>query len=171
MTKLPSSDLSHIKAMVPIYPITDLGTSFFTSPSQPFKFGEQGPGGYNADPEAPEKFKEFLDPTSKVVTNSSTTPYRNLLYFWAQEKALFPELVYSKEQRDKGLMKTTSVTGFIENNKGKKDSWAPIFMIHGDKDMAVDVEQAREVEKSLKGIGFNELIYEERKGTDQLSIP
>lgn len=168
MTKCPSSDLEHLKAICPIYPITDLGSDFFMKPSPPFQMGQIG--GYNQDPEAPTKFKDFIDPSAKVVSDSKATPYRNLLYFWAQEKALFPSLLYDEQSTKDGLIKKTSISHFVKENKEKESQWKPFFIIHGDIDKAVDVQQAKDVVQSFKEVGFENFVYEERKDTDQLSI-
>ncbi|KAK5122582.1 hypothetical protein LTR85_003845 [Meristemomyces frigidus] len=136
------------KVILPIYPITDpLGTFFTTSQPHPF-------GGGRTDP---EPLAEFLDPNAEVVANSAEDSKRNQLYFVMMQEANLASLLRIKPGDD-----TFRIAKKVYERK-----LPPTYVVHGDADGAVGVEQADEVVGVMVGLGM-EVQYERLHGIDHL---
>lgn len=156
---LPSSFLSNIRAVAPIYPITTMKHSFFQQKQVPFTGNLDIPS---------QSFAPFKDSSAPVVSNTADTPLRNKLYMHAQQEALFPTLLFSEDQLRSGWLEKTDVSLFIgQSSQAQRGNWPPVYMVHGCFDSAVDIDQARLVEKALKDIG-HDVTLEERADKDHL---
>ncbi|PWN49192.1 alpha/beta-hydrolase [Violaceomyces palustris] len=165
MGSLNPSITSSIRGVAAIYPITTLDHPFFLERQKDyFRFPDFDPESLN-DPE----LSTYLDPGSRVISQTEKESKRNLLYTLSQRDGLFPSLLFPGEEAEgsrKEHMKQTSVPAFIQSNAERKD-WPPVYIIHGDADTAVDVDQARMLAKSLKKVGA-ELTYEEVEGKNHI---
>ena len=152
--------LSNIRAIAPIYPITTMDHPFFLEKQTPFL-------GRLSNPES--DFTPFKSTTAPVISNTAEIPMRNKMYMHAQQEALFPTLLFSKEQIEQGWLQKTDVNQYIENESTpeQRSKWAPIYMIHGALDSAVDIDQARLAKKALDKVGVN-AVLEERPDKDHL---
>lgn len=157
---VPPSIQSSIRAIAPIYPITTMDHPFFQNRQTPF-MGRL---------EVPEtNFAIFKDPNAPVVSNTADTPMRNKLYMHAQQEALFPTLLFSDEQRNNGgWLQSTDVMDYVRRSSPhSRAAWAPVYMIHGALDTAVDIDQARLAQKALDAVG-HPVTLEERSDKDHL---
>lgn len=136
------------KVVLPIYPITNPFGKFFTNP-QPHPLGHL----------EKSTLEPYLDPNAPVQTstNDSDGP-RETFYFYMMQEAILAQLLHLKEGDD---------TFIIAPQLRKKGSYLPTFVVHGDADKFVGVEQADEVVEALKEIGA-EVEYERLKGLDHL---
>lgn len=136
------------KVILPIYPITDpLGTFFTTSQPHPF-------GGGRTDP---EPLADFLDPNAEVVANNAEDSKRNQLYFVMMQEANLASLLKIKPGDD-----TYRIAKKVYEQK-----LPPTYVVHGDADGAVGVEQADEVVEVMTGLGMD-VRYERLHGIDHL---
>lgn len=136
------------KVILPIYPITDpLGTFFTTSRPHPF-----GGGRTDAEPIA-----AFLDPNGEVVANNEDDSKRSLLYFYMMQEANLASLLRVKPGDDT----------FRIAKKVYEQGLPPTYVVHGDVDTAVGVEQADEVVGVMVGLG-KEVVYERLHGLNHL---
>ena len=136
------------KIILPIYPITDpLGTFFTTSQPHPF-------GGPRTDP---EPLASFLDPDGEVVVNNENDSQRNQLYFYMLQEANLASLLHMKPGDD-----TYRIAKKVYERR-----LPPTYVVHGDDDHAVGVEQADEVVGVMVGLGM-EVEYERLHGVDHL---
>nr|POE63029.1 molybdopterin synthase sulfur carrier subunit [Quercus suber] len=134
--------------ILPIYPITDpLGTFFTTPQVKPFA-GSQT----SKDVVAP-----FLDPNGEVVTDCSKTSSRNHLYTWMQQEAILKDLLHIRP----GDNKFRIAKNIYEHKL------PPTYVVHGDIDTAVGVEQTDEVVGVMKGLNM-EVEYERLHGVEHL---
>ncbi|KAL4915252.1 Alpha/Beta hydrolase protein [Aspergillus aurantiobrunneus] len=141
--------------IAPIYPITDPLGSFFTTP-QDAGFARGGPSN---DVLAP-----YLDVNAPVVVNSGNPPEdpRGNMYGY--------------------MLRTASLAALwgVDASKGGGDAAAyrisrniyerglpPAYIVHGDADTAVGVEQADEVVGAIKGCGLV-IEYERVHGEEHL---
>ncbi|PWY97621.1 alpha/beta-hydrolase [Testicularia cyperi] len=148
-----------LKGIAAIYPITTMDHPFFLEKQTPFG------GKINDDPEL---FKEYRDSRTPVVSNTSTIAQRNRFYVHAQQDALFPSLLFSDEQRAQGWLQKTDVARFVRDSSSEqRKCFPPVYMIHGDMDTAVDVDQARIVNQALKEVGAS-VVYDEVPGKEHL---
>ncbi|KAK6389769.1 hypothetical protein LTR65_006251 [Meristemomyces frigidus] len=136
------------QVILPIYPITDpLGTFFTTSQPHPF-------GGGRTEPES---LAEFLDPTADAVANNAEDSKRNQLYFVMMQEANLASLLKLKPGDD-----TFRIARKVYERK-----LPPTYVVHGDSDGAVGVEQSDEVVGVMVGSGM-EVRYERLHGLNHL---
>lgn len=151
--------LDKVKGIAAIYPITTMDHPFFLEKQVPF-------GGLLKDD--PDSFAEFRDPNAPVTANTAAVEHRKKFYMHAQQEALFPSLLFSQQQRDDGWLQKTDVVTFLQNSsEEQRRSFPPVYIVHGEKDSAVDVDHARRLEKALKAVG-TPVIYDEVAGRDHL---
>lgn len=156
---LSPSFLSGIRAIAPIYPITTMDHPFFLEKQTPFMGKLENPA---------SDFAEFTDPATRVTANTADTPMRGKLYMHAQQEALFPSLLFSDQQRNEGWLHKTDVTKYVQQHASDKGSqWAPVYMIHGVRDSAVAIDQARLVDKALRA-AKHDVTLDERADRDHL---
>ncbi|CAO1628861.1 unnamed protein product [Parajaminaea phylloscopi] len=160
LPQIAPSFLSGVRAIAPIYPITTMDHPFFLDKQVPFL-------GRVDIPE--ESFAPFKDPNGPVTSNTADQPLRNKLYMHAQQEALFPSLLFSSAQRSEGWLQRTDVVRFIRSAGEREESrtWAPVYMVHGELDKAVAIDQARQVDHALRDTGHSVLL-EERADKDHL---
>lgn len=153
------SHLRKIKGIAVIYPITTMDHPFFLEKQIPF-------GGYIS--ESSQSFAQYRDPTTPVVTNTMTLEPRKKFYMHAQQEALFPSLLFDDQQRAQGWLQKTDVAVFLQQStQEQRNTFPPIYVIHGAKDTAVDVDQARRVVLALHAIRAT-VVYDEVPDKDHL---
>lgn len=131
-----------------IYPITDPKGRFFTT-EQPMPFNAKVP-----DVAA---IKSFLDPKGEVMADNMPDSPRNTLYFHMLHEANLARLLKVHDGDD-----TYRVAKKIH-----ECGLPPTYVVHGDADGAVGVEQADEVVGVLTGLGMT-VEYERLHGVDHL---
>ncbi|KAK5130253.1 hypothetical protein LTR08_002254 [Meristemomyces frigidus] len=138
------------QVILPIYPITDPLGTFFTTP-QPHPVPGSGPT--DPTPLAP-----FLDPNAQAVANNSPASARGQMYFYMMQEANLASLLHltSATADEWRVAKSISKCGL-----------PPTYIVHGDADRAVGVEQADEVVGVMVGVGV-EVVYERLRGLDHL---
>lgn len=136
------------KVLLPIYPITDPLGTFFTT-SQPHPFG--GP------PPDLEALKPFIDPNAEVVAYNEGDSKRNGMYMYMLQEANLASLLRVKPGDD-----TFRIGKQIYEHR-----LPPSYIVHGDADSAVGVEQADEVVGVMLGCGL-EVEYERLHGINHL---
>ncbi|OJJ02488.1 hypothetical protein ASPVEDRAFT_41976 [Aspergillus versicolor CBS 583.65] len=142
------------KVIALIYPITDPLGSFFTTPQLP----EEG----KHVPEEKE-LAGFLDVDAPVVANSGLKPEedaRAYMYGYMLRTATHARLlgVLSDEKGSLPYRISRNVFGC---------GLPPAYIVHGDADSAVGVEQADEVVGAMVGCGLD-VVYERVHGKDHV---
>ncbi|KIS69633.1 uncharacterized protein UMAG_02167 [Mycosarcoma maydis] len=151
--------LGKVKGIAAIYPITTMDHPFFLEKQVPF-------GGFLKDD--PDTFADFRDPDAPVTANTAAVEHRRKFYMHAQQEALFPSLLFSQDQRDQGWLQKTDVVTFLNSSSDQqRKNFPPVYIVHGEKDSAVDVDHARRLEKALKALHIP-VIYDEVPGRDHL---
>lgn len=136
------------KVILPIYPITDPLGQFFTTPQHP-AFGRP-------EPEiAP--LKPFIDESTEVVANNAPDSPRSRMYDYMLMGANLAALL-----KVEGTDKTWRVPKMIYER-----GLPPTYVVHGDIDCAVGVEQADEAVGVAVGHGI-ETVYERMHNVDHL---
>ncbi|KAK5464593.1 hypothetical protein LTS15_001155 [Exophiala xenobiotica] len=138
------------QVLIPIYPITDPLGVFFTNP-QPAP-----PGRYAA---STEEMAEFLNKDAEPVTSAAKAPgdARAHMYVYMLRAANLAELW--------GVPDDKSAAPYRISRNIQKHSLPPAYVIHGDMDTAVGVEQADEVVGAMLGCGLT-VEYERPHGKD-----
>ncbi|SPO27051.1 uncharacterized protein UTRI_10513_B [Ustilago trichophora] len=151
--------LKKVKGIAAIYPITTMDHPFFLEKQTPFM------GMLKDDPDS---FAEFRDPKAPVTANTAAVAHRQKFYMHAQQEALFPSLLFSQQQRDDGWLQKTDVVTFVNGtSEEQRKAFPPVYIVHGEKDTAVDVDHSRRLEKALKEAN-TPVIYDEVPGRDHL---
>jgi acetyl esterase/lipase len=135
------------KVILAIYPITDPCGEFFTT-SQPIPEGH-----IDRETVAP-----FLDKKGVAVACSERSSPRQNFYSYMLQEAILAELL-SVTANDEEMI--------IRKAIKKKGSFPPTYIIHGDQDKSVAVEQSLEIIQALKEIGCT-MEYEVLPGLDHL---
>lgn len=154
-----SEEIARVCGIAAIYPITDLRPDFFAHPQKPIGASELIPTSTLAP---------YLDERAAAVASSPPGSTRTQFYPYAQQEGLFQPLLLSEEQRSQGWLDRSAVPHFIASRAADASAWPPVYMIHGDVDTRVSVEQARSVHKALLDVGLDGTIYEEVEGKDHL---
>lgn len=136
------------KAVLPIYPITNPLGDFFTTP-QPV------PEGHHLDESL---IGPFLARNAAQVSENEPSSPRQMLYLYMLKEANYASLLSLKPGDD---------TYVVAKQLRKRGSFPPTFIVHGDADRFVGVEQSDEVVQVLKEIGA-EVEYERLPGIDHL---
>lgn len=144
------------QVILPIYPITDpLGIFFTTSQSG----GQTDPSKKVTD----ATIAPFVDRNATAATNNASDSDRNRMYSDMLDRANLAELLH---------FNTTSDPQHDPNN----DKWRiarsivahglpPAYVVHGDADVHVGIEQADEVVGAMVGEGL-EVNYERLRGVE-----
>jgi acetyl esterase/lipase len=136
-----------------IYPITDPLGSFFTN-SQPHPDGK-----IDKSTVAP-----FLNPKANVMSGNPPENPRNKMYYYMMQEAILADLLCVREPDvEFRIAKALTERGI---DRGV-EVLPPIYVIHGDADKFVGVEQADEVVQVLKDMGAV-VEYERLSGLDHL---
>ena len=122
-----------------IYPITNPLGSFFAAPHA------HAEGKIKRDVVAP-----YLDKFAEVSSGTTPDSDRNKMYYWMLQEAALPKL-YGMQSDDGTHVVATAV------RKHKKEGLPPVYIVHGDADRLVGVEQSDEVVEALKDVGA---VYE-----------
>lgn len=137
------------KVLLPIYPMTDCWGSFFTNPQM------QGVREGHVDKSI---VAPFLDKNAEVMSENDPEGPRQKMYSYMLQEAILPELWDVKKGDDKMIIPLAIK---------KKGSFKPTYVVHGDADTRVGVEQADEAVEVLKDVGAT-VEYERLPGLDHL---
>lgn len=137
------------KVILPIYPMTDPCGEFFSKP----QLAGVKEGHIDRSIVAP-----FLDKTAEVVADNDPDGPRQKIYSYMLQEAILPDLWDVKPGDDKMIIRLAIK---------KKGSYPPCYIVHGDADTRVGVDQADEVVEALKEIGAD-VQYERLPGLDHL---
>lgn len=159
----PASLKSYLKACLAVYPITDpLGSFFTTSHDLKIPYDEK-------------QLEPFIDPNGKVMSGNDPDDVRGKMYFYMLKKANLATLLHLEDST------TRANRAFRVQEELKhrilQASLPPIYMVHGDADRAVGVEQSRTVHNVLvaraaaqkaRGLAQDRSVYDEVPGADHL---
>ena len=134
-----------------IYPITDPLGSFFTN-SQPHPDG----------PLERSVVEPFLDPGAEITAGNPPESARGKMYHYMMQEAILAELLGVTEAD----VKYRIPKAITERDRLELDL-PPIYVVHGDADHFVGVEQADEVVEVLRDMGAV-VEYERLPGLDHL---
>lgn len=136
--------------IMPIYPITDPLGRFFTTP-------QPAPNGRYAASE--QELSQYLDKTKAASANCGKLPddTRMHMYVYMLRNANLAKLW--------GVPDESAAAPFRIAQNIVKHRLPPTYMLHGDADKAVGVEQADEVVGVMVGAGID-VIYERPVGKD-----
>ncbi|KAL3440267.1 Alpha/Beta hydrolase protein [Aspergillus insuetus] len=142
--------------IVPIYPITDPLGTFFTKP-QPIPEGKHAA--------SKDEMSPYLDPHAPITTSSGRSPYdpRGYMYNYMLRTATLAQLLGISSNDTNA---STAAPYRISRNI-QEHGLPPAYIIHGDADSAVGVEQADEVVGAMVGCGLT-VEYERVQGEDHL---
>ncbi|KAJ0425232.1 Alpha/Beta hydrolase protein [Aspergillus carlsbadensis] len=142
------------KVIIPIYPITDPLGTFFTTP-QPIPEGKHAA--------SKEELAPYLDPNADATTGSGRAPSdpRGYMYNYMLCTATLAQLL-SLPSDGTGNAGTYRISRNIQEH-----GLPPAYIMHGDADRAVGVEQADEVVGAMLGCGLT-VEYERVHGEDHL---
>lgn len=140
------------KVIVPIYPITDPLGSFFTTPQLTMPSGSD------------EEMAPYLDPNAPVVSSSGLKPEedsRASMYGYMLRTATLARLLGVPRDDENAALP------YRVSRNIKERGLPPAYIMHGDADRAVGVEQADEVVGAMVGCGVD-IVYERVSGKDHL---
>lgn len=137
------------KVLLPIYPMTDPCGDFFSKPQDA---GVPSGGGQR------EVVAPFLDKDAEVMADNDPEGPRQQMYNFMLKEANLPELWDVKPGDEQMIIRLAL---------RKKGSFPPTYIVHGDADTRVGVDQADEVYEVLKEIGCD-VKYERLPGLDHL---
>lgn len=140
-------------AIAAIYPITDPLGTFFTTKQTRLPFGKQTV--------ARDAVAQFLNVDAPVQVDSRADEARNDMYFYMLQEANLARLLRIDEGDGDGGEK------FRVSRRIAACGLPPTFVVHGDADEAVGVEQADEVVGAMVGVGV-EVVYQRLKGENHL---
>lgn len=125
---------SKLRSCLAIYPITDPVGSFFTTPQSTPDYDRMA-------------LSEFLNPRSQVMASTSGDSTRNSMYYHMMASANLADLLHLSEAQGEHAWRYR-IAEEIEQHKSKQDI-CPIYIVHGDADTKVGVEQSRIVHQAL----------------------
>lgn len=138
------------QVIIPIYPITDPLGVFFTNP-------QPAPAGRYAA--SKEEMEEFLDTTAEPVTSCAKVPDpRAHMYVYMLRAANLAELWHLPDEE-------SAAARYRISRRIREYRLPPAYVVHGDADTAVGVEQADEVVGAMLGCGVP-VEYERPSGKD-----
>lgn len=132
-----------------IYPITNPLGAFFRAP-QPHALGK-----IEREVVAP-----YLDKKAEASSGTDANSNRNKLYYWMLQEAALSDL-YGMQNDDEKYVIAAAM------RKHGKSGLPPIYIVHGDMDRLVGVEQSDEVARAMKEVGAV-FQYERPDGLDHL---
>lgn len=134
------------KAVLAMYPITNPLGEFFAKP-QPI------PKGQYLDETL---ISPFLDRNADQVSENDPSSPRQTLYLYMLKSANLASLLSIKAGDDRYI---------VADQLRRRGNYPPTYIVHGDADRSVGVEQSDEVVQALKDIGV-EFVYERPAGID-----
>lgn len=139
------------KVVLAIYPITNPYGKFFTTPQPipdiiPHRHVDES------------VVAPYINRNAEVVADNDAASTRNKLYFYMLQEAKLASLISVKPGDD---------TYIVADQLRKRGSYLPCFIVHGDADTFVGIEQADEVVEALKEIGAD-YKYERLEGIDHV---
>jgi acetyl esterase/lipase len=148
--------------IIAIYPITDPLGTFFTNSQPMAKFDPPGEVDHETRVST-ETLAPFLNPKGEAVANNDASGPRQKMYFYMMREAILAELLHFN-------------TGPDRYHDPENDKWRiaralranglpPTYVVHGDVDRGVGIEQADEVVGAMLGLGM-EVVYKRLKDTD-----
>lgn len=150
--------------ILPIYPITDPLGAFFTN-SQPFPlFKPAGHVDLNKRVTAAD-IQDYLEPGADVVADAPRESPRSNFYYYMLDQGNLAKLL--------GLNTGPDRYRDAENDKWrvakaiKQHGLPPTYVVHGDVDRAVGIEQTDEVVGVMNGLGLT-VKYERLSGVDHI---
>ena len=102
----------------------------------------------------------FLDSDAEPVSDPDPKSARSKLYYYMLQEAILPDLLGIQDGDEKYVVAKAVV------NHGK-EGLPPIYVVHGDADQLVGVEQADEVAQALESVGAV-YEYDRLRGLDHL---
>lgn len=150
--------------ILPVYPITDPLGYFFTT-AQPRPLFQPAGEVDKSTVVSREQVAPFLDPNGEVVANNDPKSQRSMMYYYMLQEANLAELW--------GLNTATGAYEDAANDRWRiakalpKRRLPPTYVVHGDVDRAVGVEQSDEVVGAMLGEGL-EVRYERLRGRDHV---
>lgn len=169
--------LARIRGTIPLYPVVDYGDPFWSAPRPAF--------GGDLPEWVEELMKPYIDPSGPVITNthpegpSSLSIFpRNMMYPWTQTKANLRSLLFGPDRSEQEdwlaklnlydhLKRHADQIKTIVGSACRHPSTLKIYIVHGDKDAAVPVDQSRNFVKLARNLEF-EVTYEEFPGADHM---
>ncbi|CAO1616993.1 unnamed protein product [Sympodiomycopsis kandeliae] len=153
-------DRRRIKGLAAIYPITDVGDSWWDQARPPM-----------IKPMWPdEMFEKLADPNAPVESSTEGTPQTNprtQFYHYAQKEGLFRKYLFTESQLSSDWLTKTSVSKHIANAQDLS-SWPNIHLTHGDNDTAVPSQQSSDVYNALKDRGYDRVTYDQIQGKNHM---
>lgn len=137
------------KVLLPIYPMTDPCGEFFQKP----QLASLPKAGIDRSTVAP-----FLDKNFEVMADNDPNGPRQQMYNYMLQEANLPELWDVKPGDDQMIIRLAIK---------KKGFFPPCYIVHGDADTRVGVDQADEVYEALKDVGCD-VAYERLPGLNHL---
>lgn len=147
LVALRSDDL---RACLAVYPITDPLGQFFTHPQPTLPYDL-------------EALRDYIDPTSKVMTGNPPGHPRDTMYFYMMHEANLAALLGLPSSQKKDY-------DFIISKEIQHRSVSgpcPIYIVHGNKDKFVHIDQSYEIRDALKEKNIYH-VFEEVDGADHL---
>lgn len=138
------------KVLLPIYPMTDPHGVFFSKPQYASLKGRYIDG---------KPLEPFLDRNGEVMADNDASSPRDEFYNYMLQEALLPKLWWDVKPADDEMIIRLAIK--------KKGSFKPTYVVHGDADTRVGVEQGDEAVEALKEVGA-EVVYERLPGLDHL---
>ena len=132
------------KVLLPIYPMTDPWGDFFTNPQ------------LVKEPVATATVAPFLDKDAPAVADNDPNGPRQKMYDYMLQEANLARL-WDVQPGDDRLIVPLAIR--------KKGAFRPCYVVHGDGDIRVGVEQADEAVEALKAVGC-EVVYERPVGLE-----
>jgi acetyl esterase/lipase len=137
------------KVILPIYPMTDPCGEFFSKPQR---------AGVREGRIDRSVVGPFLDKNGEVMADNDPNGPRQKMYSYMLQEAILSDLWDVKPGDDKMIIRLAIK---------KKGSFPPCYVVHGDADTRVGVDQSDEVVEALKEIGAD-VEYERLPGLDHL---
>lgn len=106
-----------------------------------------------------EEIREFLDPQADVVANNETDSKRMAMYLWMQHDANLAKLWKIDDSAPARAKKWRLPRNVFACRL------PPAYIMHGDADTGVGVEQADEMVGAMVGCGL-EVVYERPHGKE-----
>lgn len=141
---------SKLRSCLAIYPITNPLGSFFTTPHEQIACDEN-------------ELQPFLDQSAQVQSFSLPQSPRNGLYNYMLKSANLAQLLRLSESQN-GRASEFIVASEIRE-KQERHLMCPVYIVHGNADTAVGIEQSYDVRQALQEID-SEVVFEEVEGEE-----
>jgi acetyl esterase/lipase len=137
------------KVLLAIYPMTNPHGDFFSKPQLKALKG-------HIDRAIVEP---YLDKNAEAAAENEDDSPRNMMYPYMLQEAILPKLWWDVKPDDDEMI--------VKNAIKKKGSYKPTYVVHGDADVIVGMDQADEVVEALKEVNA-EVVYERMPGLNHL---